>query len=188
MDCGVLPDRLPGHVALSDQGAVDRIEQVWKAKVPSKPGFDFNGMLDAAAKGYVIAVYVAGADPMSEYPDGKQIKEALEKLSFLVVQDVLLTETAKLAHVVLPGISFAEKDGTFTNVERRVQKLTKAFDPLAGCKADWDIICKLAQAMGHDFDYASPAEVFEELSRVSPVHSGMNWSDLDESGRGWQIS
>jgi NADH-quinone oxidoreductase chain G len=188
MDSGVLPDRLPGYVALSDRRAVNQVEQIWQAKVPSKPGFDFNGMLEAAAKGYVKAVYIAGADPVNGYPDGKQVKEALGKVSFLVVQDVFLTDTAKLAHVVLPGASFAEKDGTFTNVERRVQKLTKAFDPLAGCKADWDIICKLAQAMGRDFDYASPAEIFEELAKVSPIHSGMNWSNLGESGRRFQIS
>ncbi len=188
MDSGVLPDRLPGYVALSDQRAVNRTEEVWRTKVPSKPGLDFNGMLQAAAKGYVKALYLTGADPMGEYPDRKQVKEALEKLSFLVVQDVLLTGTAELAHVVLPGTSFTEKDGTFTNAERRIQKLTKAFGPLAGCKADWDIICKLAQAMGHDFDYASPAQIFEELAKASPIHSGMNWSDLGESGRRWQIS
>lgn len=188
LDCGVLPDRLPGYVAISDQAAVSKVEQVWQAKIPSKPGLDFNGLLDAADQGYLTAIYIAGADPVGKHPDGQYVKKALEKLDFILVQDLFLTETTKLAHVVLPGASFAEKDGTFTNVERRVQKLSKAFGPLAGCKADWDIICRIAQSMGHDFDYASPAEIFEELAKVSPIHSGMNVNDLGESGRQWQIS
>ncbi|MCK4224638.1 MAG: molybdopterin-dependent oxidoreductase, partial [candidate division Zixibacteria bacterium] len=110
-----------------------------------------------------------------------------KKLDFLVVQDIFSTETARLAHVVLPGASFAEKEGTFTNVERRIQKLSRAFDPLTNSKADWDIICMLAQAMGYDFDYISPAQIFEELVRISPIHAKMNWEDLGETGKQWEM-
>ena len=187
LDCGVLPDRLPGYVDVSDEASRKKIEGVWNVEIPDKPGFNFNLLLEAAHQGKIKAMYIAGADPGSEYPEGDYVKDALKKLDFLVVQDIFLTETAKLAHLVLPGASFAEKDGTFTNVERRVQKLKKAFDPLANSKADWYIICMLAQAMGYDFDYTSPAQIFEELACVSPIHTKMNWENLGETGKQWEI-
>jgi NADH-quinone oxidoreductase chain G len=185
LDCGLLPDRFPGYIDVSDEALRKKVEGVWNAKIPDKPGVDFNLMLEAAHQGKIKAMYIEGADPVKEYPEKDYAKDALEKLDFLMVQDIFLTETAKLAHVVLPGASFAEKDGTFTNVERRVQKLVKAFHPLANCKADWYIIWMLAQAMGYDFDYTSPAQIFEELSRVSPIHSNLSWEDLGETGKQW---
>ncbi|MGB2806028.1 MAG: NADH-quinone oxidoreductase subunit NuoG [Candidatus Zixiibacteriota bacterium] len=186
LDCGVLPDRLPGHVDIADQASRRKIEQVWNARIPDKPGLDFNSMLKAAHQGKIKAMYIVGADPVSEYPDIDYVKEALGKVDFLVVQDIFLTETAKLAHVVLSGASFAEKEGTYTNVERRVQRLTRAFDPLGNSKADWHIVCMLAQVMGHDFDYASPAEIFKELTTVSPIHERMSWAYLGETRKRWQ--
>ena len=167
LDCGVLPDSLPGYVHVSDEAKKKIIEQEWNIKIPDKPGRNFNLMLEGIHQGNIKAMYIAGADPLSEYPDKDYVGSTLKKLDFLVVQDVFLTETAKLAHVVLPGASFAEKDGTFTNVERRIQRLKKAFDPLADSKADWQIICMLAQAMGQNFEYLSPQEIFEELLVVS---------------------
>jgi predicted molibdopterin-dependent oxidoreductase YjgC len=143
-------------------------------------------MLKAAHQGKIKAMYIVGADPVSEYPDRDYVKEALGKVDFLVVQDIFLTETAKLAHVVLSGASFAEKEGTYTNVERRVQRLIRVFDPLGSSKADWHIVCMLAQVMGHDFDCASPAEIFDELTTVSPIHERMSWADLGETGKRWQ--
>jgi len=187
LDCGVLPDRLPGYIDISNQASRQEVEQIWKAKIPDKPGLDFNLQLETAHQGKIKAMYIAGVDPLSEYPSGDYVKDALEKLDFLVVQDIFLTQTAKLAHVVLPGVSFAEKDGTFTNVERRIQKLKKAFDPLANSRADWYIICMLAQAMGYDFDYSSAEQIFEELVRVSPIHAKLTWEDLGETGRQWDI-
>ena len=187
LDCGVLPDRLPGYVDVSDEALRKEVEGVWNAKIPDKPGFDFNLMLEAAHQGKIKAMYIEGADPVKEYPERDYVKDALKKLDFLVVQDIFLTETAKLAHVILPGASFAEKDGTFTSVERRVQKLGETFDPLANCRADWYIICMLAQAMGYEFEYTPPAQIFEELTRVSPIHSNLSWEDLGESGKQWVI-
>jgi len=183
LDCGVLPDRLPGFVDVSDEALRKKVEGVWNVEIPDKPGLDFNSMVEGINQGRIKAMYIAGADPVSEYPDRDYVKGALKKLDFLVVQDNFLTESAKLAHVVLPGASFAEKDGTFTNVERRVQKLKKAFDPLANSKADWYIICMLAQAMGYDFDHTSARQIFEELACVSPIHAKMSWEDLGESGK-----
>jgi formate dehydrogenase alpha subunit len=187
LDCGVLPDRLPGYVDLSDEASRRRVEKVWQSEVPYKAGLDFRRILEAAHQGKIKAVYIMGADPVNEYPDNDYVKKALQKLDFLVVQDISLTETAKLAHVVLPGTSFAEKDGTFTNVERRVQRMHKAFDPFGNCKSDWYIICMLAQMMGYDFNYTSSAQGFNEMVMVSPVYLGLSWEELGETGRQWKV-
>jgi len=186
LDCGVFPDRLPGYAEVADERSRRKVEQIWTERIPEKPGLDFKLMLKAAHQGKIKAMYIVGADPVSEYPDRDYVKEALGKVDFLVVQDIFLTETAKLAHVVFPGASFAEKDGTFTNAERRIQRLKKAFDPLGNSRVDWHIICMLAQVMGYDFDYGSPAEIFEELTRVSPIHKGMGWANLGDTGKRWQ--
>ena len=187
LDCGVLPDRLPGYVEVSDESLRKKVEQIWNTQIPERAGLNFNLMLDAIQQGKIKAMYIVGADPLREYPDRDYAYSALKKLDFLAVQDIFLTETTKLAHVVLPGASFAEKDGTFTNVERRVQKLKKPFDPLGDSKADWEIICLLAQAMGYEFDYLTPKQIFEELVRFSPIHRKMSWEDLGELGRQWEI-
>lgn len=186
-DCGVLPDRLPGYADVADGSSRRKMEQIWNARIPENHGLDFNQLLDAAHQGKIKAMYIVGADPVSQYPDADYVRGALEKLEFLVVQDIFLTETAKLAQVVFPGASFAEKEGTYTNVERRVQTLTRAFDPLGNSKTDWFIICSLAQAMGYDFDYDSPVEIFDELARVSPIHQRMSWADIGEAGEQWQM-
>lgn len=188
LDCGVLPDRLPGYLDVSDEASKRKFEEIWSAKIPNKPGLDFNRMLEAAHKGKIKTIYVAGSDPVDEYPSKDYVKDALTKLDLLVVQDIFLTETGKLAHVVLPGCSFAEKEGTFTSVERRIQKLKRAFDPLGDSKVDWYIFCILAQAMGYDFDYTNPDEIFEELTRVSPIHRSLRLSDLGEAGKQWQVT
>jgi predicted molibdopterin-dependent oxidoreductase YjgC len=161
LDCGVLPDRLPGYV-----------------KVTEKPGLNFNQMLEAINQGMIKSMYIMQSDPLKEYPDQEYVRSTLGKLSLLVVQDIIPTETTEIADVVLPGASYAEKDGTFTNVEGRVQKLNKAFDPLADSKADGQIICLLAKAMGHEFKYNSPKDIFRELTGVSPIYSGMDWETL----------
>lgn len=187
LDCGVLPDRLPGYVDVSDETSRGKIGQIWNVRIPDKPGLNFNLMLDAIQQGKIKSLYIVGSDPLREYPDRDYVYSALKKLDFLVVQDIFLTETAKLSHVVLPGASFAEKDGTFTNIERRIQKLKKAFDPLGDSKADWEIICKLVQAMGYEFGYASPKQIFEELVKISPIHAKMDWEGLGESGKQREI-
>ena len=186
LDCGVLPDRLPGYADVADESSRRKVEQIWNARIPDKPGLEFNLMLEAEHQEKIKTMYIVGSDPMSEYPEADYVRDALAKLDFLVVQDTFLTETAKLAHVVFPGVSFAEKEGTFTSTERRIQKLNRALDPLAGSKADWRIFCLLAQVMGYDFDYGSPADIFEELTRISPTHEGMSWEDLGETGKRWQ--
>jgi NADH-quinone oxidoreductase chain G len=187
LDCGVLPDRLPGYIDVSDEASRKRVEGVWQSEIPYKAGLDIKRILEAAHQGKIKAIYIMGADPAKDYPDSDYVKEALQKLDFLIVQDISLTETAKLAHVVLPGTSLAEKEGTFTNVERRVQRMKKAFDPLANCEPDWNIVCKLAQNMGRAFDYASPIQIFEEIIKVSPPYSKLSWQDLGETGKQWKL-
>jgi formate dehydrogenase alpha subunit len=187
LDCGILPDKLPGYVDVSDNTSRRRVEEVWQSEIPYKAGLNFKQILEAAHQGKIKVMYIAGADPVSQYPDSDYVREALKRLDFLMVQDISLTETAKLAHVVLPGTSFAEKDGTFTNIERRVQRLHRAFDPAGSCKHDWHIICMLAQMMGNDFNYTSSAQVFDEMVKVSPVLSGLSWRELGETGKQWKV-
>jgi formate dehydrogenase alpha subunit len=187
LDCGVLPDRLPGFVHISDEPKRKEIEEVWKAKLPDKPGLSFNQMLKEIHAGKIKAMYIMGENPLKKYPDQEYVKSALDKLDFMVVQDISLTQTAKLADVVLPGASFAEKDGTFTNVERRVQKLKRAFDPLGNSKADWEIICLLAQAMGYKFDYLSAKEIFNEIAKVSSIYEHISYEEIGEVGIQWKL-
>jgi NADH-quinone oxidoreductase chain G len=182
LDCGVLPERLPGYLPAADGAARNRVEQVWQAKIPGSPGLDFNQMLEAINRGEIRGMYVLGSDPVGSHPKSDYVGKTFSRLAFLVVQDLFLTDTAKLAHVVLPGVSFAEKEGTFTNVERRIQKLTPAFGPLGGSKPEWYVICMLAQVLGHDFHYDSPAQIFQELTSVSPIHAGITLSDVGDTG------
>jgi formate dehydrogenase alpha subunit len=186
LDCGVLPDRLPGFVHISDEPKRKKIEEIWKTKLPDKPGLDFNQMLKEIHEGKIKGMYVMGENPLEKYPDREYVKSALDKLDFLVVQDISLTQTAKLADVVLPGASFAEKDGTFTNVERRVQRLKRAFDPLGNSKADWQIVSLLSQIMGYEFDYLSAKEIFNEIVSVSPIYKNMSYEKIGEGGIQWR--
>jgi NADH-quinone oxidoreductase chain G len=187
LDCGVLPDRLPGFVHISDEPKRKRIEEVWKTKLPDKPGLSFNQMLKEIHAGKIKAMYIMGENPLEKYPDREYVKSALDKLDFMVVQDISLTQTAKSADVVLPGASFAEKDGTFTNVERRVQRLKRGFDPLGNSKADREIVCLLAQAMGYEFDHPSAKEIFNETAEVSPIYKNMTYEEIGDTGIQWKV-
>ena len=187
-DMGVLPDRLPGLLPLTDSEARKKFEALWKRELPEKPGLDFRGMLEAVNKGDIKGMYVIGSDPVREFPDGNYILSSLKKLDFLVVQDIFLTETAKLADVVLPGCSFAEKDGTFTNCERRVQKLKKGFEPIGDSKEDWRIICELASYLGTEFDYHSAKDITSEIAEAISYYSGCNFDQIDAKGNKLDLS
>jgi formate dehydrogenase alpha subunit len=187
LDCGLLPDRLPGFVHILDESGRKRIEGIWKTELPDKPGLDFNHILSEIHEGKIRSLYIMGEDPLLKCPDRNYVESALKKIDFLVVQDTFMTETARLADVVLPGASFAEKDGTFTNVERRVQRLKRATDPLGNSKADWRIVCLLAQAMGYEFDYLSAKEIFDEIVSVSPIYKNMTYEEIGETGIQWKL-
>jgi predicted molibdopterin-dependent oxidoreductase YjgC len=136
--------------------------------------------------GRVKAVYLIGENPVLSDPDASHIEEALKKLEFLIVQDIFLTETAQYADVVLPGASFAEKDGTFTNTERRVQRVRKALEPVGHSNPDWQIICEVARRMGaRGFDFADPCEIMDEIARVTPSYGGITYARLEGDSLQW---
>ncbi|WP_418790028.1 formate dehydrogenase subunit alpha [Phosphitispora sp. TUW77] len=183
-DMGALPDVFPGYQSVAVSENVDKFTKLWGVPQSDKVGFTAAEMMDAAQNGDLKALYILGENSKLSAPDINYVKQALENLEFLVVQDIFLTETAKLADVVLPGASFAEKDGTFSNTERRVQRVRKAIEPLAG-KADWQIISEVLTAMGYTHEYGSSSEIFDESARVIPQYAGISYDRLEETGIQW---
>jgi formate dehydrogenase major subunit len=157
-----------------------KFEAAWGVPLPPDNGLTLTETINKAHEGQIKALVVIGENPMMSDPDLHHVEEALEKLDFLVVQDIFLTETARYADVVLPGVTFAEKDGTFTNTERRVQRVRKAIDPLDGARPDWQIICELATRLGYPMHYSSPEEIFEEMKALTPSYAR---NELCPSGR-----
>jgi predicted molibdopterin-dependent oxidoreductase YjgC len=140
-------------------------------------------MISAAGEGKMRALFIMGENPMMADPDINHVRHCLENTEFLVVQDIFLTETAQMAHVVLPAASFAEKDGTFTNTDRRVQRVRKAIEPIGESKPDWLITCELAKKMGtKGFDFESPKAVMEEINQLTPIFGGITYERLEELG------
>ncbi len=184
-DMGALPNVLPGYQSVSDRGAIEKFEQAWKARVVGEPGLALTEVWPAALDGKVKALYIIGENPVVSDPNANEVKAALGRLDLLVVQDIFMTETAKLAHVVLPGASFAEKEGTFTNTERRVQRVRRAFAPVGQAKADWQIICELANAMEYPMSYSSPGEIMEEIAALTPIYGGIYYDRLEKGGLQW---
>jgi formate dehydrogenase major subunit/formate dehydrogenase alpha subunit len=184
-DMGALPNVLTGYQSVADEAVRAKFGAAWGAEIPSRPGLTVTEMIEAAGEGRIRAMYIMGENPVLSDPDAGHVTEALKKLDFLVVQDIFLTETAQLAHVVLPAACFAEKDGTFTNTERRVQRVRKAVEPPGRAKADWEIVCLVARALGYPMDYASPAEIMEEIRRLTSSYAGITYERLDKGGLHW---
>jgi predicted molibdopterin-dependent oxidoreductase YjgC len=147
-----------------------------------KIGLTVTEMTNKAAHGNFKSLYIIGENPLVSDPDLNHTEKAFNNLEFLVVQDIFLTETAKIADVVLPSFCFAEKEGTFTNTERRVQRVRKAVKAPGLAKEDWKIICEIATRMGTAMDYNNAGEIFEEIRRVTPSYAGITWKRLDENG------
>lgn len=182
-DMGALPNVFPAYQPVTDEGIRQRFAEAWGVKgLPSKPGVTVVEMMTAAAKGEIKGMYIMGENPMVSDPDLKHVEEGLKNLDFLVVQDIFLTETAQLADVILPAASFAEKEGTFTNTERRVQRVRKGVEPPGEARADWEIICDVSRRMGYEMRYASAEEVFEEIRRVTPSYAGISYERIDREG------
>ncbi|MFQ5924591.1 MAG: formate dehydrogenase subunit alpha [Dehalococcoidia bacterium] len=185
-DMGCLPNVLSGYQSVASDELRGRFEEQWRAKLPREPGLTVVEMMQAAAEGQIRAMFIMAENPLLSDPDIHHVSKALQGLDLLVVQDIFLTETAALADVVLPGVSFAEKDGTFTATDRRVQRVRKAIEPLGEAKPDWQIICELAQAMGgKGFQYKSAEEVFEEMARLTPIYAGITYPRIEERGLQW---
>jgi formate dehydrogenase alpha subunit len=180
-DMGGLPNVYPAYQVVTSPEVKAKFEAAWGVEgLPDKVGLTVTEMVGGAETGRIRAMFVLGENPMLSDPDLTHARHCLEKLDFLAVQDIFLTETAELAHVVLPGCSFAEKDGTYSNTERRVQRVRKAIEPLDGCREDWEILCDLGRRMGgKGFDFASPGEVMAEISKVAPSYGGVSFERLD---------
>lgn len=184
-DMGIAPNRLPGHRDLDDGEATQRLQRQWKRPIPGKPGITAVEMMRRAEAGSLKAMYIMGENPVRSFPDSPGVERALSALDFLVVQDLFFTETAHLAHAVLPACSFAEKDGTFTNIERRVQRIRKVIEPFGQSLPDWAILCRLATRLGYPVDYRSTEEIMEEISSLVPLYGGISYANLDRGAVFW---
>jgi len=183
-DMGALPNVYPGYQPVTSPEVKQKFEEAWGVSaLPDKVGLTVTEMTDGAEQGEVKALYIMGENPVVSDPDSNHVIKALNSLDLLVVQDIFLTETAKLAHVVLPGCSYAEKDGTYTGTDRRIQLVRQAIPPLGEAKADWVIICELAQRVGASgFDFESPQQIMEEIASVTPSYGGVSYERLEELG------
>jgi formate dehydrogenase alpha subunit len=185
-DMGALPNVYPGYQAVSDPVIRGKFEAAWGCSLPSSPGLTLVEMVEAAYRKDIKALYLMGENPALSDPDVQHVQKALAQLEFLVVQDIFLSETAKFAHVVLPATSFAEKDGTFTNTERRVQRVRKVVEPPGDSRPDWWIICQVAQRLGaKGFDYDHPSDIMEEIRRLTPSYGGISYERIENGGLQW---
>ena len=184
-DMACAPAVLPGYQKVTDEAVRKKFEKVWLRSVPSEPGLTATEMTDAMIDGNVKALYIMGENPVISDPHMAHSLKALKSLDFLVVQDIFLTETARLADVVLPAASFAEKDGTFTNTERRVQRVRKAIAPPGDALDDLSIICRLAGRMGYGMCTTTPEEIFLEAAALWPGLAGMTYQRLKDGGLQW---
>ncbi|HMB21642.1 MAG TPA: molybdopterin-dependent oxidoreductase, partial [Anaerolineales bacterium] len=198
-DMGGLPNVYPGYQVVTSDEVREKFAKAWgpdhgpqtmddgHSSMVDRPsstiGLTSTEMIPAAGAGKIRALFIMGENPMMADPDINHVRHCLENTEFLVVQDIFLTETAQMAHVVLPAASFAEKDGTFTNTDRRVQRVRKAIEPIGDSKPDWLITCELARKMGaKGFDFESPKAVMEEINRVTPIFGGITYERLEELG------
>jgi predicted molibdopterin-dependent oxidoreductase YjgC len=182
---GALPNVYPGYQKVDDPAAAEKFEKAWGRELDNKPGLTVIEIMNGAAEGRVKGLYIVGENPMISDPDIAHVKEGLENLDFLMVQDIFLTETAQLADIVLPAGCFAEKDGTFTNTERRVQRVRKAVEAPGRARGDWEIICDLAGKMGYSMSYGSSEEVQNEICALTPSYGGITDPRIEKVGLQW---
>lgn len=184
-DMGALPDVYPGYQKVDNPDVHRKFEHAWGVKLDAKPGLTTTDQIIQAEQDKIKALYIIGEDPMRSDPNVSLVKESLEKLGFLVVHEIFMSTTASMADVVLPGASFAEKEGTFTNSERRVQLIRKAIDPIGESKPDWQIICEVATRMGYPFDYKDTEEIMDEIASLTPIYRGISHKRIRKMGIQW---
>jgi formate dehydrogenase major subunit len=180
-DMGSFPHELPGYRHISDSTVRGSFEAAWQVALDPEPGFRIPNMLAAAVSGQFRGLFVQGEDIAQSDPDTTHVTAALAALDCLVVQDLFLNETAKFAHVFLPGTAFLEKDGTFTNAERRINRVRPAMPSRTGL-AEWEVVCRLATAMGYPMHYASAADIMDEIAALTPAFAGVSFAHLDAVG------
>lgn len=196
-DLGVAPDRLPGWVDVDDAQARARLEELWGSRwsneldptaLPATPGHTLTELPQLLLQGQVRAVWVQGEDLIGIAPNQDQMEQALQQAEFLVVQDMFLTPTAQLADVVLPATSGYEKDGTYTNLERRIQRVRKVIPPLAGSKPDWQVLIDVARRFGYDLPYRHPSQIMDEIAAMVPEYAGVSYRRIEHEGLHWPVS
>ena len=180
-DMGSFPHEFSGYRHVSDDATREVFERLWGVKLADEPGLRIPNMMDEAIDGAFKGLYLQGEDIAQSDPDTRHIAAGLRAMECVIVQDIFLNESARYAHVFLPGASFLEKDGTFTNAERRISRVRKAIEPLAG-KADWETTVALANALGVPMHYAHPSEIMDEIAATTPTFKGVSYAKLDELG------
>ena len=180
-DMGGLPNVFSGYQPVTSDDARKKFETAWGVQLNAAPGITMTDMMANAKKGDLKAMYIMGENPILSDPDSTHVEQALSNLDFLVVQDIFLTETARLADVVLPAASFAEKTGTYTNTERRVQVAYKAVEPPGKARPDWEIICEISRLAGYDMKYPSPEKILAEINTLTPSYAGITFERLSSS-------
>jgi len=184
-DMGALPNVYPGYQQVGNEEVAQRFEKAWETTLSRKPGLTLPEMIDAASAGSLKALYVMGENPMMSDPDIAHVEKALKNLELLVVQDIFLNETGALAQVVLPTAAWAEKDGTYTNTERRVQRIRRAVAAPGHALSDWEIITLLAQKLGAQWHYPTVKEIMDEINSTTPSYQGIIYQRIEETGLQW---
>jgi formate dehydrogenase major subunit len=180
-DIGSFPHELPGYRHVSDTTTRTQFEQAWNVELQAEPGLRIPNMFDAALAGTFMGLYCEGEDIVQSDPNTQHVAHALSSMECIVVQDLFLNETAKYAHVFLPGSSFLEKDGTFTNAERRISRVRKVMPPKAGL-GDWEVTVKLSNALGYPMNYTHPEQIMAEIAALTPTFTGVSYKKIDELG------
>jgi formate dehydrogenase major subunit len=180
-DMGSFPHEFSGYRHVSDDATREIFERLWGVPLSNEPGLRIPNMMDEAVEGAFKGLYVQGEDIAQSDPDTQHITAGLRAMECVVIQDIFLNETARYAHVFLPGSSFLEKDGTFTNAERRISRVRKVMTPLGGM-ADWEATIALAKALGLEMNYAHPSEIMDEIAQTTPTFAGVSYARLDELG------
>ena len=183
-DMGCLPNVYPGYQQVADAAMKEKFEKAWGRPLSDKPGKTVTEIIRGAGED-IKALYIMAENPALSDPDVNHVIESLQKYDFLIVQDIFMTETAKFADLVLPAGSFAEKDGTFNNTERRFQLVRKAIEPIGSTKSDFSILCLLGNALGLDFDYSGPEDALNEMKELTPPYAGVTYERLERQGLQW---
>jgi len=185
-DMGALPNVYSAYQKVDNPDIQKKFEVAWDCSLSSTSGLTLTEMINVAYEGQLNAVYLMGENPVVSEADANHAKEALKKVEFLICQDIFLTETAQLADVILPAASFAEKDGTFTNTERRIQRVRETIEPIGDAKPDWWIICQIAKRLGaKGFDFENPSKIMDEIASLSPSYGGVSYQRLEECSLQW---
>jgi formate dehydrogenase major subunit len=180
-DMGSFPHELSGYRHISEAATRALFENDWGVALDAEPGLRIPNMFEAALDGSFKALYVQGEDPAQSDPNTQHVTAALSSLECLIVQDLFLNETAKYAHIFFPGASFLEKNGTFTNAERRISRVRRVLNPLGGLE-DWEVTMRFANALGHAMHYDHPAQIMDEIARLTPTFTGVSYDKLEREG------